>query len=418
MAGKENPDLFSRLSSNDGTLPLDFDKNTRVAEPSKKQTEKKSETSESSSIKSHPVVEKGESQRRPTHHIPPPYKKTAHETAPLEPKNDIETNSAVVIQEKPVEKTEVIEIPVQPQASVPPAPIIPVLPPSVPIVAPPSPAFAHVEKTTAPEPPSKRIRHSKEPQPASTPAVAVEKKVVPASPVQTGTKPQLPDVKQQEVKSSGIIPNTESSKPAKKSAAIEKLSTANPTAGQLLQEGRVKAGFSTDQVAISTKIKKPFIECMERDDFENLPASVYISAYTRALCSLYNIDDKLVLSMLRKAKGKNLDHHVPEEVILQLEKGKQVNIVQENKIKRIMLIGFAACLTVVACVLTTYYFIHERGGKPSAPDTAPKPNITPVLPVKPVLATGISAKTLEEDMEKKLMAPHVFTMTSLPLAER
>ena len=83
-----------------------------------------------------------------------------------------------------------------------------------------------------------------------------------------------------------------------------------------------------------------------------------------------------------------------------------------------MLIGFAACLTVVACVLTTYYFIHERGGKPSAPDTAPKPNITPVLPVKPVLATGISAKTLEEDMEKKLMAPHVFTMTSLPLAER
>ena len=143
MAGKENPDLFSRLSSNDGTLPLDFDKNNGVAEPSKKQTEKKSETSESSSIKSHPIVEKSESQRRPTHHVPPPYKKTTQETAPLEPKNDIETNSAVVIQEKPVEKTEDIEIPAHPQASVLPAPIIPVLPPSVPLVPPPPPAQIH-----------------------------------------------------------------------------------------------------------------------------------------------------------------------------------------------------------------------------------------------------------------------------------
>ncbi|MCX6984321.1 MAG: helix-turn-helix transcriptional regulator, partial [Lentisphaerae bacterium] len=251
----------------------------------------------------------------------------------------------------------------------------------------------------------KRNRHPKVTQPAKP--ATVEKQVEPVVQVKTDLKPQEPDIKQQR------ISKTESPKSVAKTNAMEKSSMGNSTAGQLLQEGRVKVGLSIEQVSISTKIKKSFIESLERDDFENLPAAVYVNAYTRALCSLYNIDDKLVFSLLNKVKGKNLDYTVPEEVILQLEKGKQVNIVQENKVKRMVLIGFAACLALSAFISITYYFTHAGVGLSSSTT-----EVKPAIDIQTGMNLGVSAKTLEEDMEKKLMPPHVFTMTSLPLAER
>ncbi|MFA6294434.1 MAG: hypothetical protein WC637_21770, partial [Victivallales bacterium] len=104
MAGKENSDLFSQLPSNEGSLPLDFDKNTGVSEPSRGETEKKTETSAPFSLKSQPKVEKADSQRRPTHHVPPPYKKTVQEAAPQEPKNNVEIKSGPEVQDNPAEK--------------------------------------------------------------------------------------------------------------------------------------------------------------------------------------------------------------------------------------------------------------------------------------------------------------------------
>ncbi len=447
MAGKENSDLFSQFSSNEGSLPLDFDKKTGAADPSKGEAAGKTETSESGAIKSQTRVEKGETQRRPTHHVPPPYKKTVQEAAPQEPKNNVEVKSSVVVQDKPVENPEVeavkdkeevkpaavaveavqtpvsTDIPAPVQVEVPfsiselaavPVPAASVVPVSVPVAvpvaqAPIPPAVAQVEKSPEAVPAPKRIRHPKAPHAANT--AAAEKQIEPVSQAKPDPKTEVPDIRQQK------ISKTESLKSAKKTNAMGKFSADNVTAGQLLQEGRVRAGLSIDQVSISTKIKNTYIEYMERDDFGKLPASVYVNAYTRALCSLYNIDDKLVSSLLDKAKGKNLDYTVPEEVIHQLEKGKQVNVVQENKVKRMLLMGFAAGFTLVACILITYYLVHV-GNKPLSSTATVKPAVYPELPVKTGLTAGISAKTLEEDMEKKLMAPHVFTMTSLPLAER
>ena len=475
MAGKENPDLFSHLSSNDGSLPLDFDRNTGVADLSKGETERKTEISESSSIKSHPKVEKGESQRRPTHHVPPPYKNSIQETAPLEHKNNVEVKGNLSVHDKPTENTEVE--PIKDQDKVKPAnvtieivqktvstsvtspveaevplssksaPVPKAVPASIPIVETAvSPVSAQVEKSPEAELTPKRVRHPKTTHAGNT--EPAEKQVEPAMQVKPDTKIQMPDTKQKEVKTHDIqkhpdpvsvkkevtstaspvptdrkvppqqkVSKTESQKPVKKTSMTEKFSTDHVTAGQLLQEGRVKAGLSIDQVSISTKIKKTFIDCLERDDFENLPASVYVNAYARSLCSLYNIDRKVVFSLLNKVKGKNLAYTVPEEVIHQLEKGKQVNIVQENKVKRILLVGFAACFTMAACISITYYFVHA-GLKTSSSAATVKPAINTELAVQTDKTTGISAKTLEEEMEKKLVPPHIFTMTSLPLAER
>ncbi len=439
MAGKENPDLFSHFSPNDGSLPLDFDKNPKVADASKVETSKKMEIPESVSMKTHPIAGKTDSHRHPTHHVPPPYKKIFQEPVIREPKNDVEIKSSIVVQDKPVETTEPepvkggedvkskdvaieisppasadiptpaekAEIPVSiPVAATVAVPVEEVISPSVPVIQ--MPVSQEADKSLKSAAPAvKRNRHPKVTQPAKQPAT-VEKQVEPVVQVKADLKPQEPDIKQQR------ISKTESPKSATKTNAMEKSSMGNSTAGQLLQEGRVKVGLSIEQVSISTKIKNTFIESLERDDLDNLPASVYVNAYTRALCSLYNIDDKLVFGLLNKMRGKNLDHPVPEEVIQQLEKGKLVNIVQENKVKRILFIGFAACLVLAACVFITYRLINA-GNNSRSSLTAVKPAIKPESPVQQI---GMPAKTLQEDMERKLMVPHVFTMTSLPLVER
>ncbi len=492
MAGKENSDLFSQLPSNEDSLPLDFDKNTGISEPSGGETEKKTETPAPVSMKSQVKVEKAESQRRPTHHVPPPYKKTVQESTPQEPKNTVEIKGSPEVQDKPAEKPVVeavkdkeeskplvvaavteeavqsplsavtsaaVSAPVEVEAPVSapvfaaePSPVVSVVPESVPIVQEPvipvAAVQAEIKPEKAPSPAPKRSRNQKASRTAS--ATAAEKQTEPLFQPQTDPKPQVPDIKQQEVKTSDIpkqsiiadaikedvpvsvevsrdrkvhaehkdkAPKSEPQKQVKKTAAAEKFSTDNATAGQLLQEGRVRSGLSVEQVSTNTKIKSAFIEALERDDFENLPASVYVNAYTRALCSLYNIDNSLVFSLLNKAKGKNLEYTVPEEVIQQLEMGKQVNFEQENKVKRIILIGVAACFTLVACISIAYYLMHA-GGKPPLSAASVRPAVYLETPAKTGINAGASAKTIEEDMEKKLIAPHVFTMTSLPLAER
>lgn len=483
MAAKENHDLFSQLSSNEGSLPLDFDKNAKFSEPSGEEAEKKANIPDSNSMKSSPRLEKSEPQRRPTHHVPPPYKKTVQETAAAEPKNEVEPKNDIVVQNNPIEKPDLVpvnhkdeakpaaagtgesgkpvsasmpsstqsEIPLRtPAPAVLPNPAGPGNPASAPVVNDKAPAPAvQVEETPDVPPSPKQARHPKTQHIENADTAKTERQTAPVVQVKTDVKPQIPAVKQQDVKSSHVPKNTapasdnkevaspvaavshdrkapveqkaaksEPQKPVKKATSPEKFSTDNATVGQLLQEGRVRAGLSIEQASSSTKIKKTFIESLERDDFENLPASVYVNAYTRALCSLYNIDAKMVFGLLNKVKGKSLDHTVPEEVIHQLEKGKQVNIDQENKIKRAILIGFAACFTVVALILVTYYFMNMSRKTSSSSTTTAKPVISTESAVQPSINAGISAKTLEQDMEKKLMAPHVFTMTSLPLAER
>ncbi|MCX6983183.1 MAG: hypothetical protein NT118_00340, partial [Lentisphaerae bacterium] len=279
MPGKENSDLFSQLPSNEGSLPLDFDKNALGSDPAKVETEKKTETSESESVKSQSGAEKGESQRRPTHHVPPLYKKTFQEAVPVEPKNPVEPKSnVVVVQDKPMEKPEVesvkdkeevkpavvaveaVQTPVPADVPVPPvqveapvhapvlavatpAPAASVIPASVPAVKTPmSPIASQVEKSpeTVPSPAPKRGRHPKVPRAEN--AVAIEKQVVaPAISVSTERK-VFPEQK---------MPKEESRKPAKKTNAMEKFSMDNATVGQLLQEGRVRSALSIDQVSIS-----------------------------------------------------------------------------------------------------------------------------------------------------------------------
>lgn len=118
--------------------------------------------------------------------------------------------------------------------------------------------------------------------------------------------------------------------------------------GHILQEARVHSGLSIDQAAQSIKIRKAFVEALERDDFDNLPPRVYVNAYMKALCSLYSIDKEQVFSTLKSMEGEEKrEYTVPEEILQHLEEGKMTNPHEEKKVKRIIFISAMACAAVI-----------------------------------------------------------------------
>lgn len=85
------------------------------------------------------------------------------------------------------------------------------------------------------------------------------------------------------------------------------------TVGQTLAELRLRKGLSLDEVADETRIKKFYIEALERDAVSDVPHMVYVLAYVRKLCALYGVspaDTEEMLSGLRR----NFSYEIPEDI--------------------------------------------------------------------------------------------------------
>lgn len=115
---------------------------------------------------------------------------------------------------------------------------------------------------------------------------------------------------------------------------VGSISTENATVGQILQEARVCLELSLTQVEQQTKIKRSFLEAVERDDLKNLPAMCYVSAYIKTLCQLYRIDNETSAALLASLKEKKGERAVPNELLQSLENEKHINLEEEAKLKR------------------------------------------------------------------------------------
>jgi transcriptional regulator with XRE-family HTH domain len=157
--------------------------------------------------------------------------------------------------------------------------------------------------------------------------------------------------------------------------------------GHILQEARSKNGLSVDQVAIETRIKKSYIEALERDDYEQLPSSVYAKAYVRRLCQQYGLDESISAKAIKGLKGKASESAVPDDVLAELEKGKQVNVEKQGRLKTFN-IAVTACIVAVVAVACIVAFITMRKGK--------------VEGAKPAISSDGEGLMATEEMDRRL----------------
>lgn len=73
--------------------------------------------------------------------------------------------------------------------------------------------------------------------------------------------------------------------------------STSDTIGRLLQSARLQRGLSLEEIAQRTFIKQHYLQALEDERFERLPAPVYTSGYIRQVARMLGLDD---ISLIQK----------------------------------------------------------------------------------------------------------------------
>lgn len=188
---------------------------------------------------------------------------------------------------------------------------------------------------------------------------------------------------EEEKSETSISPDEAASSPTEepfdKEKIVGKINIEETTVGQALHAGRVRKGWSADQVEQKTKIKKNFIEAIERDDYTLLPAVVYINAYIKTLGDVYGFNQSDISSLIKNLKDERKHPHVPEELLHHMEQEKHVNAQDLARVKRLThaILGVAAVLIVVFIFFVVYMVRESPAEAESAPIVQEEVESTP-----------------------------------------
>ncbi len=88
---------------------------------------------------------------------------------------------------------------------------------------------------------------------------------------------------------------------------------AATTPGALLAAARVRAGLSLDDVARRSKVGREHLEALEADDFDRLPAPVYVRGFLRLYAREVGLDPEAPIHLLdgvqQRAEQKAIEAH-------------------------------------------------------------------------------------------------------------
>jgi cytoskeleton protein RodZ len=119
------------------------------------------------------------------------------------------------------------------------------------------------------------------------------------------------------------------------------------TIGELLREEREAHRLPLPELAKRTRIRLEYLQALENNQFELLPAATFVKGYIRSYAQLFGFDHRPLLAILRRdykesAKGKL----IPREFIKPLLRRHRYT----STVSLVMLVVIALFLTVVGYV--------------------------------------------------------------------
>lgn len=194
------------------------------------------------------------------------------------------------------------------------------------------------------------------------------------------------------------------------------ISPENATPGQILQEVRAQSGLSIAQVEQTTKIKADYISSLERDDYPALPPMVYVNAYVKNLCSLYNIGLEDMEKMLKNIK-KESTPIVSEEIIHHIEEDRQVNPEEGRKVQRLVFASIVVFIVFITTLAIGGVKIYKTYKKTNVPVSAQPASTAPTAAGQPAESVVVTATFNEKDLEK-LIVPQTFSIDELSVPKK
>ncbi len=119
------------------------------------------------------------------------------------------------------------------------------------------------------------------------------------------------------------------------------------TIGKFLKDARVKKKYSRARVAEITKIKTPFIEAIEKEDWKNLPEFPVILGFVKSIAGVLKLDKRQATALLRR-------DYPPR--VLPVNPKPDVSSRFSWSPKLTFLVGLALVLVVIFGYLAVQYF--------------------------------------------------------------
>lgn len=178
-----------------------------------------------------------------------------------------------------------------------------------------------------------------------------------------------------------------------------------PSIGHALQQARIDAGLTVDEVSSSTRVRIPIVHGIEQDDFSRCGGDVYARGHIRTLARAVSLDpDPLVAQYDADHGGR--PSPTPAAPLFEAER-----IRPERRPPNWTAAMVAAIVVVVGFVGFTLFSGGDEGGSDShvaegpAPETKPSPSklVKPADP-KPVPSDSAIAAVPKDKVTVKLSA--------------
>ncbi|WP_019547237.1 helix-turn-helix domain-containing protein [Streptomyces sulphureus] len=158
-----------------------------------------------------------------------------------------------------------------------------------------------------------------------------------------------------------------------------------PSVGRALQQARVDAGLTVDEVSSSTRVRVPIVHAIEQDDFSRCGGDVYARGHLRTLAREVGLDgDALVAQFDEEHGGRPAP--TPPAALFEAERIKP-----EPRRPNWTAAMVAAIVAVVGFVGFTLF----SGGDSEAPKSVADEESTPAQP------TGSPAPSASEEADPK-----------------
>jgi cytoskeletal protein RodZ len=118
-----------------------------------------------------------------------------------------------------------------------------------------------------------------------------------------------------------------------------------PTIGQKLREARADRGLELSEVERATKIRVKFLEAMEEDRWDELPAPVYARGFLDIYARHLGLDHEAILDEYRRTVEGELEESIPQSVI------KPGTMRQNRPARRLPSISVGPAAKIIAGVL-------------------------------------------------------------------
>ncbi|MBI4618720.1 MAG: helix-turn-helix domain-containing protein [Desulfobacterales bacterium] len=137
--------------------------------------------------------------------------------------------------------------------------------------------------------------------------------------------------------------------------------------GEYLRKERESRSVSLEEISAATRIRKVFLEAIEGDDTDKLPAEVFLKGFLKAYASYVGLDkDEVVLQYKRYLDGlKNVEEITPPP--------------KKPLFSRRLLIAFPLAIILIV-FLFFYFYLGKREEIKTRTDVISKPSAAPSMP--------------------------------------